>query len=43
MSRREKPKELTLEISLERDGEVAQPRRQSNWVAEKKEGLLRPM
>jgi hypothetical protein len=43
ISRREKPKERTLEIPLKGYGEAVQTRRQPNWVTEKKEGSLRPM
>ena len=42
ISRREKRKERILEIPLKGYGEPVQPR-QPNWVAEKKEGLLRAM
>jgi hypothetical protein len=41
--RREKRKEYTLQIPLKGHDEAVQPRRQSNWATEKKEGLLRPM
>jgi hypothetical protein len=43
MSRRERRKALMLEIPANGNGEVVQPLTQSNWAAEKKEGLLRPM
>ena len=43
ISRRERRKELIMEIPGKRRGEAVQSLRQPNWAAEKKEGLLRPM
>jgi hypothetical protein len=43
MSRREEPVERVSEARIEPRGEAAQTRRQTSWVAEKKEGMLRQL
>jgi hypothetical protein len=43
VSRREKPKVRSLEAPLLGYAEVVRTRRDTTWVTEKKEGLLRPM
>jgi hypothetical protein len=43
IARREKPALRPLETKVAKYEEAAQTRRQPDWAAEKKEGLLRPM
>ena len=43
MSRREEPVERLSEARIEPRGEAVQTRRQTSWVAEKKEGMLRQL
>ena len=43
ISRRQKHLERTLEVPLKGYGEPVEDRRQSSWVTEKKQGLVRPM
>lgn len=43
MSRRESPVERPAEAALELRNDTVQPRRQNNWVREKKDEMLRPM
>jgi hypothetical protein len=43
MSRREEPTIRPAEVSRTKYEPLAQTQRQPNWVADKKEGLLRPM
>ena len=43
MSRREEPVERVSEARIEPLGEAVKTRRKTSWVAEKKEGMLRPM